>query len=156
MANDTATFGGGSFFHLDAPFLEVEGVIAVRLGYMGGASEHPTHSDVLTGTTGHTEVVQVDFDPDVVSYEELLEVFFSNHNAFDPKNPLSEDHQGHYVWPHYRSVIFTHSALQEEQAKAKIESFQTTMWLTRLLKPKVVTQVESLQAFWPHKTTASA
>ena len=100
---ETATLGGGCFWCLEAVYDEMEGVISVESGYMGGQVPNPDYRAVCTGTTGHVEVVQVKFDPTVTSHREILEVFFAIHD------PTSMDRQGSDSGPQYRSVIFYHS-----------------------------------------------
>ena len=107
---ETATLGGGCFWCLEAVYDEMEGVISVESGYMGGRVANPDYHAVCTGKTGHVEVVQVTFDPAVTSYREILEVFFAIHD------PTSMDRQGNDAGTQYRSVIFTHSEAQSEMA----------------------------------------
>ena len=106
-----ATLGGGCFWCLEAVYDEMEGVLAVESGYMGGHVKNPSYREVCTGTTGHAEVVQVRFDPAVVSYRDILEVFFTIHD------PTTLDRQGADVGPQYRSVIFYHSDQQRAAAE---------------------------------------
>ena len=108
---ETATLGGGCFWCLEAVYDELQGVISVESGYMGGRTEKPTYREVCTGTTGHVEVVQVTFDPEIVSYREILEIFFAIHD------PTSLDRQGNDVGEQYRSVIFYHGESQRATAK---------------------------------------
>ncbi len=107
---ETATLGGGCFWCLEAVYDEMEGVSSVESGYMGGRVANPDYHAVCTGKTGHVEVVQVTFDPEVTSYREILEVFFAIHD------PTSMDRQGNDAGTQYRSVIFTHSEQQAEMA----------------------------------------
>jgi peptide-methionine (S)-S-oxide reductase len=107
---ETATLGGGCFWCLEAVYDEMEGVISVESGYMGGRVANPDYHAVCTGKTGHVEVVQVTFDPAVTSYRDILEVFFAIHD------PTSMDRQGNDAGTQYRSVIFTHSEAQSEMA----------------------------------------
>ena len=107
---ETATLGGGCFWCLEAVYDEMEGVSSVESGYMGGHVDHPDYHAVCTGKTGHVEVVQVTFDPEVTTYREILEVFFAMHD------PTSLDRQGNDAGPQYRSAIFTHSERQSEMA----------------------------------------
>ncbi len=111
MATETATLGGGCFWCLEAVYQELKGVQQVESGYTGGTVPHPTYEQVCEGTTGHAEVVRVSFDPDVVSYREILEIFFTIH---DPTTP---NRQGNDVGTQYRSVVFFHSPEQEETAR---------------------------------------
>ena len=117
---ETATLGGGCFWCLEAVYDQMEGVISVESGYMGGHVANPDYRAVCTGTTGHVEVVQVTFDPAVTSYREILEVFFAIHD------PTSLDRQGNDSGPQYRSVIFYHSESQRETAEEMIEEPMVT------------------------------
>jgi peptide-methionine (S)-S-oxide reductase len=111
---ETATLGGGCFWCLEAVYDEMEGVLAVESGYMGGHVANPSYRAVCSGTTGHVEVVQVTFDPAVITYRDVLEVFFAIHD------PTSLDRQGNDAGPQYRSVIFHHDARQRSEAEAVI------------------------------------
>lgn len=136
--SELATFGAGCFWGVEARFRAVEGVLEATSGYMGGQPE-PNYKAVCTGTTGHAEVVQLQFDPQIVSYEHLLALFFDMHN------PTTMNRQGPDVGSQYRSVIFFHSAEQEKAAIKAIESVdQSGRWPN-----PVVTQVEAAIPFWP-------
>ncbi len=111
---ETATLAGGCFWCLDGAYRDLRGVIAVESGYAGGQVSSPTYEQVSTGRTGHAEVVQVRFDPDEVTFRDLLEVFFSIH---DPTTP---NRQGADVGTQYRSAIFCHDETQREVAEAII------------------------------------
>src|SRR5437879_696792 len=111
---EIATLGGGCFWCLEAVYDDMEGVTSVESGYMGGHVDNPDYHAVCTGRTGHVEVVQVTFDPEVTSYREILEVFFSIHD------PTSMDRQGNDSGTQYRSVIFTHSEQQKKTAQEVI------------------------------------
>jgi peptide-methionine (S)-S-oxide reductase len=111
---ETATLGGGCFWCLEAVYDEMEGVVSVESGYMGGHVENPSYRAVCSGTTGHVEVVQVTFDPAITTFREILEVFFAIHD------PSSLDRQGNDSGPQYRSVIFYHSEEQKTTAEATI------------------------------------
>jgi len=130
--SEIATLGGGCFWCLEAVFDEMKGVLSVESGYMGGHVENPTYQDVCAGRTGHIEVVQVTFDPAVIGYREILEVFFSIHD------PTSRDRQGNDVGQQYRSVIFTHSDEQKAIATEMI----------RELGPAAVTEVRPSETFY--------
>ena len=106
-----ATFAAGRFWEVEATFREVEGVLDAIVGYAGGHLENPTHEQVRDGTTGHAEAVQVHFDPSIVTYEELLEVFWDSHD------PTTANRQGSDIGPQYRSAIFVHSPEQERVAR---------------------------------------
>ena len=138
MATEKATFGAGCFWGVEVRFREVDGVLDAAVGYMGGHTENPTYKDVCTGTTGHAEVVEVDFDPDQVSFAELLEVFFSSHN------PTTKNRQGPDVGTQYRSVIFTRGEQQRELAGQAVEAANAS---GRWSQP-VVTEVVEAGPFW--------
>ena len=108
---EVAILGGGCFWCLEAVYLEARGVTRVESGYMGGHVDQPSYEQVCSGTTGHAEVVRLEFDPSVISYRDILEIFFTIH---DPTTP---DRQGNDVGPQYRSVIFTTSPEQEATAR---------------------------------------
>ncbi len=115
---ETATLAGGCFWCLEAVFLELRGVESVVSGYAGGHAPNPTYEQVCSGSTGHAEVVQVTFDPDVISYRDLLEVFFTMH---DPTTP---NRQGPDVGTQYRSAIFFHTPEQRSEAEQVIAAIQ--------------------------------
>jgi peptide-methionine (S)-S-oxide reductase len=108
--SEVAVLGGGCFWCLEAVYQQMEGVLSVESGYMGGRRPNPTYQQVCSGATGHVEVVQVTFDPDVTPYREILEVFFAFHD------PTTRDRQGNDVGSQYRSVIFYTSPEQQETA----------------------------------------
>src|SRR5690606_34011523 len=133
------TLGGGCFWCLEPVFTELEGVTAVEPGYSGGHVENPTYEAVCTGETGHAEVVQVTFDPDVISYRDILEVFFSIHD------PTTLNRQGADVGTQYRSVIFYHDDRQRQTAEEMIRELEADgVW-----DDPIVTQVEPFTAFYP-------
>jgi len=135
---ELATFGAGCFWGVEARFREVPGVIEATSGYMGG-TPNPSYEAVCTGTTGHAEVVQVQFNPDEVGFETLLALFFEMHN------PTTLNRQGPDIGSQYRSVVFFHSAAQESAAYEMIgEINQSGRWSQPL-----VTQVEAAMQFWP-------
>jgi peptide-methionine (S)-S-oxide reductase len=111
MATETATLGGGCFWCLEAVYQELKGVLQVESGYTGGHVPNPSYEQVCDGSTGHVEVVRLTFDPDVVSYREILEVFFTIHD------PTTLNRQGNDVGTQYRSAIYTHSPQQHDTAK---------------------------------------
>ena len=116
----TATFGAGCFWGVEAAFRNVNGVVATAVGYMGGILKNPTYKDVCTGRTGHAEVVQVTYDPSKVSYEQLLDVFWSIHD------PTQLNRQGPDIGTNYRSVIFYHDAEQGRLAKSSKEAIEVS------------------------------
>jgi len=134
----TATFGAGCFWGVEAAFRSVEGVTATAVGYEGGATDRPTYEAVCSHTTGHAEVVQVEFDPETVPYERLLEVFWAEHD------PTQLDRQGPDVGDQYRSVIFFHDADQERAARASLDAEEAS---GRHRRP-IVTQIVPAETFW--------
>jgi peptide-methionine (S)-S-oxide reductase len=136
---EQATLGGGCFWCLEAVFELVEGVSLVKSGYVGGAVPNPTYEQVCTGTTGHAEVVQVQYDPEVISYRELLEIFFGVHD------PTTLDRQGNDVGTQYRSTICYQDEVQRDIAVEVIgELDQGGPW-----DGSIVTTVEPLGSFYP-------
>ena len=133
----TAILGGGCFWCTEAVFDQVEGVLRVEPGYCGGRTDHPTYQQVCSGDTGHAEVVRVTFDPSVVSYRELLEIFFATH---DPTTP---DRQGNDVGTQYRSVIFPADESQLHDAAAVMAE------LADAFPAPIVTKIEMPAPFWP-------
>jgi len=136
---DTATLAGGCFWCLDAVFAELKGVSKVESGFSGGKRPNPSYEQVCTGTTGHAEVVQITFDPAVISYQDLLDVFFTVHD------PTTLNRQGNDVGTQYRSAIFYHSPEQKAAAEKAIADFTAQ----KLWDGKIVTQVEPFAAFYP-------
>lgn len=112
---DTATLGGGCFWCTEAVFDSVEGVVDVVSGYAGGHTENPTYQQVCSETTGHAEVIQIKFDPDEISYKEILQIFFGTHD------PTTLNRQGNDIGSSYRSVVFYHSPEQKESADEVIK-----------------------------------
>jgi peptide-methionine (S)-S-oxide reductase len=135
---EVATLGGGCFWCTEAVFMEIEGMLKVVPGYSGGHVENPTYRQVVTGTTGHVEVVQVTFSPEIISFREILEVFFTMHD------PTSLDRQGADVGPQYRSVIFYHDEAQRRIA----EEFVAELNESNVFKLPVVTKVEPFTGFY--------
>ena len=133
---EKTTFGAGCFWGVEEAFRKVEGVVDVAVGYAGGHTENPTYGDVCSGTTGHAEVAEVEYDPSKVSYEKLLEVFWENH---DPTTP---DRQGPDVGTQYRSAIFFHNPEQEAAARASKEEAQTRF------KDPIITEITSASEFY--------
>jgi peptide-methionine (S)-S-oxide reductase len=136
MTAEKATFGAGCFWGVEETFRKLKGVISTTVGYAGGNKENPSYEDVCTDETGHAEVVEVEFDPSQISYDQLLDVFWSNHN------PTTLNRQGPDVGIQYRSVIFYHSPEQKAAAeKSKIEK------AAKFPRP-IVTQIEPAPKFW--------
>jgi len=133
-----ATFGAGCFWGVEEEFRKIPGVLATAVGYSGGKLDNPTYEDVCTDTTGHAEVVEVDYDPDRVSYDALLDVFWNGHN------PTQLNRQGPDVGTQYRSAIFVHTPEQEAAARASKEKLQKS---GRFPKP-IVTEISPAQTFW--------
>jgi peptide-methionine (S)-S-oxide reductase len=138
MKMDKATFGAGCFWGVEETFKKLRGVRSTAVGYAGGTKENPTYEDVCTDKTGHAEVVEVEFDPLQVKYEDLLDIFWSNHN------PTTLNRQGPDVGTQYRSVIFYHSPEQKAAAESSKEKIDKS---GRFRRP-VVTQVEAAPRFW--------
>ncbi len=134
----TATFGAGCFWGVEAAFRRLPGVLATAVGYAGGKTNEPTYEQVCSGRTGHAEVVQVEFDPARISYERLLEVFFTSHD------PTQLNKQGPDVGTQYRSVIFYHDGAQERAAQAALQTITDS---GRYRRP-VVTQIVPYSQFW--------
>lgn len=136
---EIATLGGGCFWCLEAVYDELNGVERVVSGYAGGTVANPSYEQVCAGTTGHAEVVQVTFDPRAISFEELLEVFFTIH---DPTTP---NRQGHDIGTQYRSIVLYHSPEQRASAERTI----ARLGAAGLWEAPVVTALEPLTAFYP-------
>ena len=135
---ETATLGGGCFWCIEAAYQEVDGVESVQSGYAGGDVPNPTYRQVCTGDTGHAEVTQIAFDPDVISYRDLLEIFFTIHN------PTTKDRQGPDVGSQYRSIILYHDEGQRETATSVIEMLESE----DVFDDPIVTEVEPLDMFY--------
>ncbi|MEJ2077104.1 MAG: peptide-methionine (S)-S-oxide reductase MsrA [Acidobacteriota bacterium] len=137
-SNQVATLGGGCFWCLEAVFKELRGVIEVVSGYAGGSVKTPSYRDVCSGRTGHAEVVQITFDPGVISYRDLLRIFFSIHD------PTTLNRQGADVGTQYRSVIFWHDEAQKQVAQETIRELSDEgVW-----RAPIVTQILPLEAFY--------
>jgi peptide-methionine (S)-S-oxide reductase len=134
---ETATLGGGCFWCVEAVFQEVRGVHSVTSGYSGGTAESADYKKVSTGATDHAEVVQVKFDSKTISYEDILEIFWSTHD------PTTLNRQGNDIGPQYRSVIFYHNEEQKRIAEKSIAGIATQIWD----KP-IVTQIASFEGFY--------
>jgi len=133
---EKATFGGGCFWCLEAVFEETRGVVDVISGYAGGQTPSPTYEQVCSGNTGHAEVVQITFDPKLISYEALLKIFWLIHD------PTTLNRQGNDVGTQYRSVIFYHNETQKAQAEASMKAFAG-----KFTKP-IVTEIKPLEVFY--------
>lgn len=134
-----ATFGGGCFWCVEAIFQRLNGVDHVMSGYAGGDTERPTYQQVISGSTGHAEVVQVTFDPETISFEQLMEVFFRTHN------PTTLNRQGNDVGTQYRSIVLYNSPDQKESVTKIIEKLnEAEIW-----PDPIVTKVEPLEVFYP-------
>ena len=138
MTTQKATFGAGCFWGVEETFRQLPGVVATAVGYAGGSKDHPTYEDVCNDDTGHAEVVAVEFDPNAIAYDKLLEVFWSNHN------PTQLNRQGPDVGTQYRSVVFYHSPEQKTQA----ESAKAVLEKSGRFSRPVVTQIEPAPPFW--------
>ena len=136
--SEVATLGGGCFWCLEAVFDQLAGVESVESGYMGGSTPNPTYEAVCGGDTGHAEVVQVAFDPAVVSYEDLLGVFFTIHD------PTTRDRQGNDVGTQYRSAIFFHSPEQERAARALVKRISDE----KIFPQPIVTEIVPASTFY--------
>src|SRR5579863_6228683 len=139
VAQEIVTLGGGCFWCLEAVFDEMEGVLSVESGYMGGKAANPTYQQVCTGRTGHAEVIQVTFDPGVTSLREILDVFFAIHD------PTTLNRQGNDAGTQYRSAIFYHSPEQKAVAEETIRELTAKgVW-----KSPIVTEVTGATEFYP-------
>lgn len=138
-AREVATLAGGCFWCLEAVFDDLRGVEDVVSGYSGGTVPNPTYEQVCTGTTGHAEVVQVTFDPAVISFRDLLEVFFSVHD------PTTLNRQGADVGTQYRSAIFFHTPAQQATAEAVIRDLAAA----RMFGNPIVTEITPFRVFYP-------
>ncbi|MBA2628387.1 MAG: peptide-methionine (S)-S-oxide reductase MsrA [Gemmatimonadales bacterium] len=138
MKTELATFGAGCFWGVEVTFRQIDGVLDAAAGYAGGALPNPTYEDVCTDRTGHAEVVQVTFDPERVSYDRLLDVFFTAHD------PTQRDRQGPDVGRQYRSAIFTHGDDQRLAAEAAKERWNRS---GRWSRP-IVTEIAPAAPFW--------
>lgn len=134
-----ATFGAGCFWCVEAIFQRLEGVQRAVSGYSGGTIENPTYEQVCTGTTGYAEVCQITYDPEKISYDELLEVFWKTHD------PTTRNRQGNDVGTQYRSVIFYH----DEEQKRLAESYKAKLEAAHIWSKPVVTEIVPFREFWP-------
>lgn len=134
-----ATFGGGCFWCTEAVFEETQGVASAVSGYAGGATVNPTYEAVCSGTTGHAEVIQVAYDPVVISYKQLLEIFFRTHD------PTTLNRQGADVGTQYRSVIYYH----DDEQRAVAEEVKTALDTSGAFRGSIVTEISPLETFYP-------
>ena len=138
MANESlpklefATFGAGCFWHIEETFLRTPGVTETKVGYMGGTTEDPTYEDVCSHSTGHAEVVQVTYDPGKIKYDDLLKIFWDNHD------PTTKNRQGPDIGDEYRSVIFTHTKEQESAAKTYKAAIEKSKRFPRPIVTEIV------------------
>lgn len=136
---EKATFGGGCFWCVEAVFQRLKGVEKVESGYAGGTVENPTYQEVTTGTTGHAEVIRISYKPEIITYQELLEVFWKTHD------PTTLNRQGADVGTQYRSVVFYHN----EEQKALAEKYLKKLDASGIWDAPIVTEVKPLEAFYP-------
>lgn len=134
-----ATFGAGCFWGVEELFRTTEGVLETSVGYMGGATDNPTYKEVCTDSTGHAEVVQVEFDPELVEFGTLVDIFFENHN------PTQLNRQGPDVGSQYRSVIF----YEDDAQKAVAEEKKADLIASGRFKKEIVTAIDPVAAYWP-------
>ncbi len=133
-----ATFGAGCFWGVEEAFRELEGVIDTQVGYAGGDFNHPSYQDVCSGVTGHAEVVEIKYDPEIISYTDLLDVFWNIHD------PTTLNRQGPDIGSQYRSVIFFHDASQEKLARESYEKLDKS----GRYSGKIVTEIQPAPTFW--------
>jgi len=136
---DTATFGTGCFWCTEAIFERVNGVVSVISGYSGGNIANPTYEEVCEGTTGHAECTQITFDPSIISYDELLEIFWKTHD------PTTLNRQGNDVGTQYRSVIFYHNNAQKQKA----EYYKQKLTDEKIWDKPIVTEITKFEKFYP-------
>ncbi len=138
-SGETVTLGGGCFWCTEAVFARLKGITSAFPGYSGGHVENPTYEQVSTGTTGHTEVVQIDYDPKIITFRQILEIFFATHD------PTTLNYQGADVGTQYRSVIFYHTEEQRMEAEAYIKELTEK----KSYSSQIVTRLEPFKAFYP-------
>ncbi len=133
-----ATFGAGCFWGVEDIFRKLEGVMDTQVGYAGGDFDHPSYQDVCSGVTGHAEVVEVNYDPEIISYNDLLDIFWNIHD------PTTLNRQGPDIGTQYRSVIFYHNSKQEELALESKKSLEASGRYER----EIVTEIKPAGKFW--------
>lgn len=136
---ELATFGNGCFWCTEAIFQQLRGVVAVRSGYSGGQIKNPSYREVCTGRTGHAEVIQIEYNPNEVSFATLLEVFWQTHN------PTTPNRQGNDIGTQYRSAIFYHNDTQ----RAEAEHFKKQLDLSGAFNKPIVTEITAFELFYP-------
>lgn len=139
MKTDTATFGNGCFWCTEAIFQDLKGVLKVTSGYSGGRLKNPTYKEVCSGLTGHAECLQIIFNPDEITFEELLEVFWKTHD------PTTLNRQGNDVGTQYRSVIFYH----DEKQKQLAEHYKKELEEAKIFNNPIVTEITAFDVFYP-------
>jgi len=136
---EKATFGAGCFWHVEEAFRHLKGVTSTTVGYMGGTLKNPTYEDVCTDKTGHAEVVEITYDPEKISYEDLLNVFWDIHD------PTTKNRQGPDVGTQYRSVIFHHTVEQKTVAETSKKNLEQS----KKYKKKIMTEIIKSTTFYP-------
>lgn len=138
MAAEIATIGGGCYWCLEAIYQRIKGINSVESGYSGGNLDNPTSMEVYAGNTGHAECVQLEYDPAVISYKQILEIFFVMHD------PTTLNRQGNDVGEIYRSIIFYHDKTQQDTAQDMISNFASELY-----EKPIVTELKKFEKFWP-------
>ena len=136
---ETATFGAGCFWCVEAVFQRLKGVESVKSGYMGGTTENPTYKEICTGTTGHAEIIQIEYDPTQVTFADLLQVFWKTHD------PTTLNRQGYDEGTQYRSAVFFHDDTQKELA----ETYKKKLNESGAFRAPIVTEVSAAEKFYP-------
>jgi len=136
---ETAIFGAGCFWGVEARFLKVKGVAETTVGYAGGTKENPTYEEVLTKKTGHAEAVKIEYDPKIVSYDDLLAVFFKLHD------PTTQDRQGPDIGSNYRSLVLYTSEAQKQAAEKYVKKLESD----KNFANPIVTEIKPFDVFWP-------
>lgn len=139
MYMEKATFGAGCFWHVEEAFRHLKGVSSTAVGFMGGKLKNPTYEDVCTDKTGHAEVVEITYDPDKISYKNLLTVFWDIHD------PTTKNRQGPDVGTQYRSVIFYHTSEQKTTAETSKKDLEQS----KKYKKKIMTEITKATSFYP-------